>query len=326
MSGKEKDNLDDFINNAQKLLEEFVLEREHLNSKIKNYIISFQSFDSEIYNMLFDAREFYSKKRNNYNIKLEKLKRKQIEYERLWNDLTKKLKTLQKPELSSDISTLIEYNRQSLEDIEDKIDNMTKTLDEQILDIEEENEIIDKIRELENNKQNKINLLAEMEHNQVTKLQSSDYYINYKKKEAIEKDLKEIYENLIKFSNKRRINHKKMLELCRKVKQFENIKKQMENKLIENKTYADSFHQLFLKLMNENRKVLLEQLSNKGKSKVRPKKIPKSRIRTIIKKKKKNKKLEQKKLAIALDKQKAGKKLDFYELKLILKHSKNKKI
>ncbi len=323
MSGKEDYNFDDYLNNARKKVQEFALEREELNIKLKNYILSFQNYDSEIYNSFLDAREFYTEKRYNYSIRLRELKRKKREYERLWNFITEKLETLPKLEINSNISTSIQYTKRSLEDIEVKINKLSNILDEQILDIDEENEIIEKLRELEDNKEKKMNILSGLKQKKVTKLQSSEYYITQKKKEAIEKDLTEIYENLINVSNKRLLTHKKMFALYRKVREFETIKREIENQLIENKTNADEYHFLFSKLLNLNKKVLLEELENKEKSKIRPRKIPPSKIKDIIKKKRKLKRIEQKKLAIALDKQKAGKKLDFYELQLILKHSKN---
>jgi len=323
MSGKEEYNFEGYLKEAQKKVKEFVLEREQLNLKLKDYILSFQSYDSEIYNSFLDARDFYTEKRYKYSQKLEELKRKKTEYERLWSSLTEKLKTLPKLEMNSNISTSIQYTKRSIEDIEGKIMKLTNILEEQILDIDEENEITEKLRELEGNKEKKMNILTGLEQKQVLKLQSSNYYLTQKKKEAIEKDLAEIYENLIILSNKRLLTHKKMFELYRKVKEFENIKREIENQLIENKTNADEYHLLFSKLLNLNKKVLLEELANKEKIKIRPRKIPASNIKAIIKKKRKIKKHEQKKLAIALDKQKAGKKLDFYELQLILKHSKD---
>lgn len=323
MSGKEEYNFEEYLNEAQKKVKEFAYERKQLNSKLKDYILSFQSYDSDIYNSFLDARDFYTDKRYGYTIKLKELKRKKREYERLWSFLTEKLENLPKLEINSNISTSIEYTKRSLEDIEGKIIRLTNILEEQILDIEEENEITEKLRELEDNKEKKMITLSGLEQKKVSKLQSSDYYLTQKKKESIEKDLTEIYENIIRLSTKRLLTHKNMFELYRKVKEFENIKKEIENQLIENKTNAEEYHLLFLKLLNLNKKVLLEELANKEKIKIRPRKIPASNIKAIIKKKRKLKKHEQKKLAIALDKQRAGKKLDFYELQLILKHSKN---
>lgn len=323
MNSKEEYNLNNYINDAREKVKELVHEKEQLNSKLKNCILSFQSFDSEIYKSLFNARVFYTKKRYSYNMKLEKLKRKKVEYERIWNGLTKKLNVLPKPEVNSNISIVLQYTRRSLEDIEENINQMNKILEEQILDIDEENEITETLRDLENKKENNINKLKELEYKQLTKLQSSEYYINKKKKEVLEKDLKEIYENLIKYYNKRLSTHKKMFELYRRMREFETVKHQIEKELIMHKTNADDFHLLFSKLMNLNKKVFLEELSKKEKSIIIPRKIPKSHINAIVTKKRKLKKFELKKLTIALNKQKAGKKLDFYELQLILKHSKN---
>jgi hypothetical protein len=120
------------------------------------------------------------------------------------------------------------------------------------------------------------------------------------------------------------MTHKDLLDLYKKVKEFEEIKMKIDYELIENKTTADGYHELFLKLMNLNKKVLLDELSSKAKSEIRPWERRKPDVKAIIKKKKKYKKLEQKKLEIALEKQKSGKKLDFYEYQLILKHSKKK--
>ncbi|MFX0144937.1 MAG: hypothetical protein ACFE9C_12760 [Candidatus Hodarchaeota archaeon] len=323
MNGNENYNFNNYIKDASEKVKELVHEKEQLNSKLKSHILSFQSFDSEIYKSLFNARVFYAKKRYSYNMKLEKLRRKKIEYERIWNDLTKKLNLLPKPELNSNISITIQYIRRSLEDIEEKVNRMTEILEVQILDIEEENEIIEKLRDLEYKKENNINKLKELEQKQLTNLQNSEYYITQNKKEALEKDLKVIYENLIKFYNKRLLTHKKMFELYRKIREFETVKHQIEHELIDHKSNADDFHLLFSKLMNLNKKVRSEELLNREKSIIIPRKIPKSQINTIINKKRKLKRFEQKKLAIALNKQKAGKKLDFYELQLILKRSKS---
>ncbi len=325
MNDKEKYNFCNYIKNAQKKVKEFVLERDQLNSKLKNYILSLQNIDSEIYRLLFDAREFYNEKRDEYNFKLEKLKRQKTEYERLWNHLTKKISTLKKPRLNTDISVSIDYIKRSIEDIENKINIMNEKLEEQILDIDEENEIIEEVRELEKNKQKRITELAKLEQRKAKNLQTNEYYKTQIRIETLEKNLKEIYENLIKLYNKRLMTHKKMLDLYRKTREFEYIKNEIVHELIKNKTIAEEYHQLFLKLMSKNKKMLLNELSNRTESKERPREIKTPNVKAIIKKKKKCKRLEQEKLANALDKQKAGKKLDFYELQLILKHSKQKR-
>ncbi|MFX1281025.1 MAG: hypothetical protein ACFFA3_16870 [Promethearchaeota archaeon] len=322
MNEKEEFNIDNYLQDANKKVKELELEKEQLNSKIKNFIISFQSFDSEINNSFIDAREFYSKKRDEYNSKLAELKRKRYEYERHWSDLTKKIENFPKPQLNENSLVLMDYTKKALEDIGNQLRVMNQKLEEQILGIDEENEIIEKIRKFESEKKEKMNNLAVLEKKQLIEIQRSDYYNTQKQIQKIENDLTYIYDDLLKFLNKRLMTHKKTLNLYKKAKKFEQIKKEIEEELIENKTTAEGYHQLFLKLMNLNQKVLLDELPNKLTSRARPKEIKRPDVRAILKRKKKYKKLEQKKLQVALEKQKAGKKLDFYEYQLILKHSK----
>ncbi|MHA2119748.1 MAG: hypothetical protein ACW990_00950 [Promethearchaeota archaeon] len=330
MSGREEYNFNDFINNAQKKAKELVLERNQLNSKLKNFILNLQSIDSEIFISLFNAREFYYEKRYEINEKLENLKRKKIEREDLWNRLTKEMSTLPKPKSFQPVS--IDSTKHSIEEIENKINIINNTLEEEILEINEENEIIENLRELEDKRQKEINRLVELEKQQVKKLQNNDYYKTQRRIETVQKELEEIYENLINLSYERLMTHTKMFDLYRKTKEFEKIKKDTANELTQNYNTADGYHQLYLKLLDQNKKKLLETLSNRPKRKVHPRRKIQPResetpkAKAIIKKKKKYKRLEQKKLAIALNKQKSGKKLDFYELKLILKHSKNKRV
>ena len=324
MSDKEKYDFSNDINNAKEKVKEFVLEKKQLNNKLKLYILSLQNIDLKIFSMLIDAREFYYEARYNYNMKLAKLKNQKIEYERLWKQLNKKASTFKEPELNSKISTSIDSAKLFILDLQDKINILDQKLEEPILDINEENEIIENLRKLERDKQEKINMVVELEQKQAKQLQISEYYKTQRRIETLESDLKEIYEKMIKLYNKRLMTHKKMFDLYRKTREFENIKQELENELNEDKGILSDCYQLFLKLMSQNKKAFIEELSNRPIRKVLPRKKKPRNIQAIIKKKKKFKKLEQKKLAIALDKKKSGKKLDFYELQLILKHSKNR--
>ncbi|MFW9818957.1 MAG: hypothetical protein ACFFE5_05055 [Candidatus Thorarchaeota archaeon] len=322
MSGKEDYNFDEYISDVQKKVRQFEQEREQLNSKLRNYIILFQSIDSEIKKTIYDAREYYSNKRYDYSIKIAKLRREKVENERRWNFLTNRIKTLQKPELNSNITTSIEYSKRSLENIENNLTIMNEKIEAQILDIDEENELIEKIRELETNKQKTIKILADLKQKQLKNIRNSYYYKTHVEIKDVEKILREVYEKLIKLSNKRHLTHSKTLNLYKKAKEFEVIKRNIEMDLIENKNFADEFYQLFVKLMDLNKKLLLDELSNKPKIKIRPMEIKTPPIFAPNKKNKSYKRLEQKKLAIALHKQKTGKKLDFYEYQLILKYKK----
>ncbi|MFX1455482.1 MAG: hypothetical protein ACFFDB_08930 [Promethearchaeota archaeon] len=322
MNSHEENNIDNFIVDAQKKLEEFVLEKEELNSKIKNYLISFQSYDSEIYKTFFNARQFYSERRHLYNLKLTKLKNRKIEYERIWKNQMKKLEVIPKPKLDENSLVLLDYTRKSLENIENEIEIINQNLEEQILDIEEENEIIEQLRELEKEKKEKMNILTNIEQKQIKNLQNSNYYTTQTKIKDLEKDLSDIYTEMFELLNKRLLTHKKTLDLYKRATEFEKIKETIKYALKENKTTAERFEQLFHKLMILDKKVLLDEISSNLKPVVRPKKKKTADVEAIIKKKKKFKRFEQRKLESALKKQKLGKKLDFYEYKLILKHSK----
>ncbi|MFW9823377.1 MAG: hypothetical protein ACFFE4_10605 [Candidatus Thorarchaeota archaeon] len=325
MSGKKKDNFSNYLRDAKNKAQEFSLERNQLDIIIKNHILSFQIIDSEIHKSLIDLREFYIEKRNNYNNQLKKLKIKRIEYEKRWNGLKKKFKTIPEPEINANVSVSIDYTRRSLEDIQYKIDYMSQKLDEEILDIDEENEIIENLKILESERQNKIQILTNLEQKQIIKFQSSEYNKTSKEIDIVEENLREIYENMGILSYERLMTHKKILDFYRKIKEFEDVKKKIEIELIDNKKKAAGYHQVFLKLMDQNKKVLLNELINKTRKKLRPKEILTPKVKAIIRQKKKYKNLEKKKLVAALNKQRLGKRLDFYEMQLILKHTKKKK-
>ncbi|MFW9895539.1 MAG: hypothetical protein ACFFD7_07030, partial [Candidatus Thorarchaeota archaeon] len=207
MNSNKENNIDNFIVDAQKKLEEFVLEKEVLNSKIKNYLINFQSYDSEIYKTLFNARQFYSERRNQYNLKLTKLKNRRMEYEHIWKNQMKKLKFIPKPKLDENSLVLLEYTRKALENIENEIDIINQDLEEQLLDIEEENEIIEQLRELEKEKKEKMNILTNIEQKQIKNLQNSNYYTTQTKIKNLEIDLNDIYTNIFELLNKRLMTH-----------------------------------------------------------------------------------------------------------------------
>jgi len=134
--------------------------------------------------------------------------------------------------------------------------------------------------------------------------------------------LKDIPRNLHKWSKKKVKLHKQMLDLYRRAKEFENIKKQIEKELLGAKQTTDKNLQLFYELKNKSEKKAFQEQIRFYKNKEKAKELGKSKTKYIIKNKRTKKKYTKKKLAIALAKQKSGKKLDFYELKLILEHSK----
>ena len=113
-----------------------------------------------------------------------------------------------------------------------------------------------------------------------------------------------------------------MLDLCRKAKVFENIKKQIENELLGAKQATDRYLLLYSELKNQNKKKIIEEQLRIFKDRAKAKEKRMLNTKYIVKKKRLKKKFRNEKLEIALEKQKSGKKLDFYEFKLILDYSK----
>jgi len=318
MSGEKFDNFSYFYNDIQKELKDIIRKRPQLNKRIKKCIDSFQLIEREIYKTLFDAREYYNKKCHYCTKKIKKLRRRALECEELLDYQIKEKKKFQKPKLEKKFSHLIITIKDSIRDIDDKIDNLSQKVKNQILDIGEEIYIVEKINRLEKKKQKRIKLLSKIE----TDLNNSAYYQILRKSELLEIRLKEIYKHLNKWSNKRKNNHKKMLDLYREAKVFRNFKNKMENTLRENKDNANQYYQQFLKDMNQNEKNIVKEKLYRLRIKPPQRQIITPKLESFIGKKKIYQKFMQDKLAIALEKQKAGKKLHISEYKLILKHSK----
>ena len=116
-----------------------------------------------------------------------------------------------------------------------------------------------------------------------------------------------------------------MLDLYRRAKQFQNIKKQIENELLGTKQAADKNIQNFYKIKDNSLKQAFQEQVKIYRKKKKEEEVNRVKTKYIVQKKRTQKKYTKKKLETALEKQKLGKKLDFYELKLILEHSKQKK-
>ena len=67
------DNFSQYFNKWQKNILNASLKRNLVNKELENYIRSFQNIDSEIYNSLFAAKEFYDKKQHYYRQKIKRL-------------------------------------------------------------------------------------------------------------------------------------------------------------------------------------------------------------------------------------------------------------
>jgi uncharacterized coiled-coil DUF342 family protein len=318
MSGKKYDNFGHFITDAQKEIKELVHKRNQLNNKIKRYIKSFQMAEYEIYKSLFNTKEYYNKKRYYSTKKIRKLRRKVLEYEDILDFLITERNKLKKPDLNRNLLNLIKCLDNSIKEINYRINSFNKKIKNHILRIEEEIYIVEKISKLEKKKQKRVKLLSELKKVKITELQSTEYYKVDSRIKLFETMLKEINRDLIKWSNKRKNYHKKMLDLYREAKEFRNFKKEMENKLKENKDTADHYYQHYLEIMNQNERDIINKIWFKPKAKPQLRELITPRLESIITRKKMFKQFKNERLAIALEKQKLGKKLDFYEFKLIL--------
>jgi len=330
------DNFSQYFNKWQKNIINLALKRSLVNKELENYIKNVQTIDSEIYKALFTAKEYYKKKHQYYNRKIKRLKHKEIEYKQLLEYVNREKRKLTELKVTDEISTSISYIKQSIEEIEDKINNLSNQIEEVTLDIAEENNIIEDIKNLDRDKQINLRHLRKLEQDLFRERKHNTYLKTVRTIEILEINLKEIPRNLNKWSKKKVKIHRKMLDLCRKAKVFENIKKQIENELLGAKQVTDRYLQLYSKLTNQNKKKLIEEQLRffKNKAKAKEKRLPNIKyvikekrlpnIKYITKKKRLQKKFRNEKLKIALEKQKSGKKLDFYELKLILDHSKKK--
>ena len=289
-------------------IEEFRNKRDELNKKTKEYINNLQEIESEINHSLRNSRDVYKKKRDYWNSKVKLLKKKKIEYKDIFDKLIEEKKKLQKGRSgSTGVKSYI-----SIKHIDRKIENLERIIETENLDITEENEIVDKIKELAENKQEQ--LIAQ---------QNDGSYKIERKIEIVKINLNKIYEQLNKWSNKSQKNHAKMQDLYKKANELRNKKKQMEEELIENKKTADQYHFQYLDVMSQKKKMDKGRrpYKQRGKrpfpGKQKPRRRPPSKNRELIEK------MKQEKLATALEKHKTGKKLNLFEARLILEQNKS---
>lgn len=302
---KEKTNTSQITKSSFKDLqiqiEEFRKKRDELNKKTKDYINELQEIDTEIDSSLILAKDDYKRKRDYWNSKVKKLKEKKLEYKKILENCLEEKRKLQK---SSDNGNSTK-GFVSIKQIERKISTLERIIETENLDISEENTIIDKIKEL-----------AEIKRDFLANEQNSELFKIERKIQIVKINLSKIYEQLNKWSNKSQNYHSSMLELYQKVNELKDKKKKFEEELIENKKAADLYHEKFLQVMNQRKKI------PRSKKPYRPTKKPKKTFTAKTRKDEELEKMKQDKLATALEKQKAGKKLNLFEARLILEKSK----
>ena len=278
------DNFSHYFNKWQKNIINSALKRNLVNKELEKYIKSFQTIDSEIYKALFTAKEYYNKEHRNYNQKIKRLKQKGIEFKQLLDYVNREKRNLTEPKIKDEISTSIRYIKQSINEIEHKINDLSNQIEELTLDVDEENNIIEDIKNLDRDKQINLRHLRKLEQDLLREMQHNIYFKTVRTIEILEISLKEIPRNLNKWSKKKVKIHRKMLDLCRKAKVFENIKKQIENELLGAKQATDRYLQLYSELKNQNKKKLIEEQLRFFKNRAKAKEIQRQKTKYIIKK------------------------------------------
>ncbi len=281
----------------QILIEDLRQKRDDLNHKTKKFINELQEFETEININLKAAKEKYKKKRDYWNDKVKVLKDKKLEYKTLLDKLFEEKKSIQKKGNNLERSL-------SIKQVERKMSSLERRIETENLEIAEENAIVDKIK-----------MLAESKQQFLADQQNSDFFKIERKIEIVKINLNKIYEQLNKWSNKSQENHTKMLEIFKKVDELREQKRKREEELIENKKAADRYHEQYLQVMNQTKKI------SKGKKPYNLSKKSLSRVKQINRKNEMIEKIKQNKLAEAIEKQKAGKKLNLFEARLILEKS-----
>ena len=283
-------------------IEDLKHKRDELNKKTKSFINELIEVENEISNSLKVAKENHKKKRDYWNKKVKLLKDKKIEYKELLDTLFEEKKKIQKIKHEKKEKKQIF----SIKQIERKIDNLERIIETENLDISEENEIVDKIREYTAMKQE---FLSQDRNNELFKIE--------RKIEIVKINLNKIYEKLNKWSDKSQENHSKMLEMFQKADDLKEKKNRLEEELIENKKTADRYHEQYITLMNQRKKTY------KGKGRYNTNKKHFVRNFQTTKRHEMMAKIREDKLAVALEKQKSGQKLNLFEARLILEKIKD---
>ena len=306
MSNDKVNNLNVSFKDLQGKIEDLKQKRDDLNQKTKEYINKLQEIESEIIEALKTAKDKYKPKRDYWNKKVKALKDKKIEYKNLLENFTEEKKKIQKKEKIEDSSKRFGTVKQ----IERKIENYERMIETETLKMNQENDIIDKIKELEGQKKQLVD-----------EQQNTGLFVIERKIEIVKINLNKIYEQLNKWSKKSQDYHNKIQETYQKANELKEAKKRMEEDLIENKKSADKYHNQYLESISKK-----SQISKKKRSSYK-KKSGGGRIKKERKVFDKNQelmdKLKQDKLAVAIEKQKAGKKLNLFEARLILEQSRD---
>ena len=271
MTDRNFDNFSHVFNKWQRNIINFTIKRNLANKELEKYIKSVPTIDSEIYRALFTAKEYYTHKLRYYNRKIKRLKKKEVEFKQLLVYVKREKRNLLEPKVKDEISTSIRKVKQSIKEIDNKIYNLSNQIEEEALDVDEESSIIEDIKNSDQDKKIYVRHLRKLGQDLLRELKNNAYFKAVRTIEILEINLNEISRILNEFSRKKIKNHRKMLDLCRKAKFFDSIKKQIENELLGAKRETDRYHQLYFELKNQSKKNLREDLLRQFKNSAKTK-------------------------------------------------------
>jgi len=278
----------------QTLAEDYKRQRDELNKKTKEIFNELKAKEKEIDQFLNEAKELRNK-RDEINKKVQEFKKKKIELIDKIKNLSNQRNLLKKKDKESG-KQYSSIRRHELE-----IERLERRIETDVLTIKEENRIIERINDLNAKRKDLLKFMEE--HDELFQIE--------KDIDATQIELDDIKEQLDTLSKESQEFHEQMITLFKETDYLRDQRKAKEDELIENKKKADEFHELYIKMMNQQKKVK------------RPKKP------YLYKKQLERKMAEQemikKQLESAIEKRKKGEKLNLFEARLLLEHENKEK-
>jgi len=261
--------------------------RDEHNIKTKELFKYLNSTNKEIEQYRKEAKDL-RKNRDEINQKIKEKKKKKYEL----IDKIKEYKNKRNNLKSKDKANGKNYSL--IKKYEVETERLERSIETDQLTIKEENRIIERITELAEKRKE---LLKYMEEN-------DELFQIEKDIESIGIELDNIKENFDVLSKESQEYHEKMVTLYKEIDYINDQRKIKEEELINNKVKADEYHELFIKMLNQKKRVRKPKKHYAYKKQMERKTIEDE----IIKKN----------LAAAIEKQKKGQRLNMFEARLLL--------
>ncbi len=261
--------------------------RDEHNIKTKELFKYLNSTNKEIEQYRKEAKDL-RKNRDEINQKIKEKKKKKYEL----IDKIKEYKNKRNNLKSKDKANGKNYSL--IKKYEAETERLERSIETDQLTIKEENRIIERITELAEKRKE---LLKYMEEN-------DELFQIEKDIESIGIELDNIKENFDVLSKESQEYHEKMVTLYKEIDYINDQRKIKEEELIINKVKADEYHELFIKMLNQKKRVRKPKKHYAYKKQMERKTIEDE----IIKKN----------LAAAIEKQKKGQRLNMFEARLLL--------